>query len=102
MTDESKEKIYDSISSINDDMTEEEIMQIIYSIPKSSPDEKVTPELKVKQKEVFKSLYNLIISSDKGPALSTLVKAVGMDKVKELIAPLKTRNIETEEIYLSE
>lgn len=102
MTDESKEKIYDSISSINDDMTEEEIMQIIYSIPKSSPDEKVTPELKVKQKEVFKSLYNLIISSDKGPALSTLVKAVGMDKVKELIAPLKTRNIETSRKILDE
>jgi len=72
-------------------------MQIIYSIPKTSPDEEVTPELKARQKEVFKDLYNLIISSDRGPALSTLVKAVGTEKVRELLEPLRKQEIELPE-----
>ena len=69
-------------------MSETEIMQKIYQIPKNYPDETITLELKAKQRELFKDLYNLIISSDRGPALSTLVKATGVDKIKELIIPL--------------
>jgi len=97
MSEEQKERIFGFINRINDNMSEEEIMQIIYSIPKTSPDEEVTPELKARQKEVFKDLYNLIISSDRGPALSTLVKAVGTEKVRELLEPLRKQEIELPE-----
>ena len=83
-----KNNIFKFINSINDDMSETEIMQKIYQIPKNYPDETITLELKAKQRELFKDLYNLIISSDRGPALSTLVKATGVDKIKELIIPL--------------
>lgn len=97
MTDEEKERISTFINGINDKMSEDEIMQIIYNIPKLSPDEEVTPELKIKQKAVFRDLYNLIISSDRGPALSTLVKAVGTDKIKMLLQPLRANRFEIPE-----
>lgn len=89
-----KESIIKFINGINDGMSEDEIMQIIYNIPKTSPDEEITPELKAKQKAIFKDLYNLIISSDRGPSLSTLVKAVGTDKVRGLISPLIDKKTE--------
>lgn len=97
MSDGEKARIFGFIDTINDEMSEEEIMQIIYNIPKSSPDEEVTPELKAKQKAVFRDLYNLIISNDRGPALSTLVKAVGTEKVKILLEPLRNKAIEMPE-----
>ena len=97
MTDGEKARISGFIDGINDEMSEEEIMQIIYNIPKSSPDEEVTPELKAKQKAVFRDLYNLIISSDRGPALSTLVKAVGTEKVRMLLEPLRANEVEIPE-----
>ena len=80
--------IVEFATRLRDDMAGDDIMQMIYDIPKTSTDEPRTPELKAKQRAVFKDLYNLLISSDKGPALSTLIKAVGVEKVKELINPL--------------
>lgn len=94
MNKEQKEMISKFVSQISDEMGEEEIMQILYALPKSSPDEEITPELKLKQKSIFRDLYNLIISSDRGPALSTLVKAVGTEKVKSLLAPLMEKKAE--------
>lgn len=88
MTENQRDRISKFINEINDEMSEEKIMKLIYSIPKTSSNEQVTPELKRKQKELFKDLYNLLISSDRGPTLSTLVKAVGIEKIKELIYPL--------------
>lgn len=78
-----------------DSLSEEEIRQKLYGLPKSRTDEEVTPELKKTQRQIFKDLYNLMISSDNGPALSTLIKAIGTEKVKHLIEPLiKKYNIE--------
>ena len=88
MSAEQREDIEKFISRINDTMDEGEIMEMIYGIPKRSPDEERTKELKERQKVVFKDLYNLIISRDRGPALSTLIKAVGVEKIEELIGPL--------------
>ena len=94
MSETQKEGISKFINGINDRMNEDEIMRVIYDIPKKSSGEAVSPELKARQKAVFKDLYNLIISSDRGPALSTLIKAVGTEKIKELITPLMERKIE--------
>lgn len=88
LEEEEQKDLIKFIENINDDMNEDEIMKVIYQIPKKSPDEEITPELKKKQRIVFKNLYNLLISEDKGPALGTLVKAIGTDKAKELITPL--------------
>ena len=88
MSDEQKANISKFVLSLDDNMSEEDIMQMIYQIPKISSDHEITPELKAKQKVVFRDLYNLIISDDRGPALSTLVKTVGTDKIKDLISPL--------------
>lgn len=89
MSKSQREDVFKCISQIDDQMTEDEIMQVIYQIPKKSVDEEITPELKAKQRTLFKDLYNLIISSDRGPALSTLIKAMGTEKVKAIISPLK-------------
>jgi lysyl-tRNA synthetase class 1 len=50
------------------------------------PDAKArTPELKATQREFFVLLYRLIIGSDTGPRLPTLLLAVGADRVRALI-----------------
>lgn len=90
MTDKQKEylkKFYTTLGN-TDSLSEEEIMQKLYGLPKSSPDEEITSELKKTQRQIFKDLYNLMISNDNGPSLSTLIKVMGTEKVKQLIAPL--------------
>lgn len=71
-----------------DNITEEDIMKQLYGIPKKSENDEITPELKKKQRQIFKDLYNLTISRDNGPALSTLIKALGTLKIKQIIEPL--------------
>jgi lysyl-tRNA synthetase class 1 len=44
-----------------------------------------TPELKAAQREFFVLLYRLLIGTDTGPRLPTLLLAVGLDRVRALI-----------------
>jgi len=62
----------------------------VYAVPKIRaglpPAAKArTPELKAAQREFFVLLYRLLIGTDTGPRLPTLLLAVGLDRVRALI-----------------
>jgi len=62
----------------------------VYAVPKIRaglpPDVKAaTPELKATQREFFVLLYRLLIGTDTGPRLPTLLLAVGADRVPALL-----------------
>ena len=62
----------------------EELTQMLYEIPKRGVvgDEK---ELKEKQRNFYKDLYNLLISADRGPRLATFLCALEKEKILELL-----------------
>ncbi len=61
----------------------EKITQVLYEIPKkNNTDEKI---LKKKQREFFKTLYNLLITKDTGPRLGTFLCALDIEKVVKLL-----------------
>jgi lysyl-tRNA synthetase class 1 len=65
------------------------LTQLVYGVPKLraglAPDAKPTPELKVAQRSFFALLYRLLVGSETGPRLPTLLLAVGSDRVRELL-----------------
>lgn len=87
MTDQSRERVRrfrDELSKIDTEKTDQkDLEQILYGIPKS---ENLSDEdLKKEQRVFFKDIYNLLISKDTGPRLSTFIWAIGKDKVLELL-----------------
>ncbi len=62
---------------------------LLYGVPKVRaglpPDAKPTPELKVAQRGFFALLYRLLIGTETGPRLPTLLLAVGADRVRRLL-----------------
>jgi lysyl-tRNA synthetase class 1 len=67
----------------------EGLTELVYGVPKLSAglplDAQPTPELKVAQRAFFASLYRLLIGRDTGPRLSTLLLAIGADRVRKLL-----------------
>jgi lysyl-tRNA synthetase class 1 len=74
-------KLRDELEKIHESV--EELEKLVYSIPKDPTltDKENAP----KQKEFFKHIYNLLISKDAGPRLSTFLWAVDRQKVLELL-----------------
>jgi lysyl-tRNA synthetase class 1 len=66
------------------------LTSLVYAVPKLQAglpaDAKPTPELKVVQRSFFALLYRLLVGSDTGPRLPTLLLAVGQERVRELLA----------------
>jgi lysyl-tRNA synthetase class 1 len=65
----------------------------VYAVPKiragMPPDAKAkTPELKAAQREFFVLLYRLLIGTETGPRLPTLLLAAGADRVQNLLGTL--------------
>jgi lysyl-tRNA synthetase, class I len=62
---------------------------LVYAVPKLQaglgPDAKPTPELKAAQRAFFVLIYQLLIGSDTGPRLPTLLLAAGQDRVRQLL-----------------
>ena len=63
----------------------------VYAVPKIRaglpPDAKAkTPELKAAQREFFVLIYRLLIGTETGPRLPTLLLAVGADRVRSLLS----------------
>ena len=62
---------------------------LVYAVPKLQaglgPDAKPTPELKAAQRAFFALIYQLLIGSDTGPRLPTLLLAAGQDRVRQLL-----------------
>lgn len=62
---------------------------LVYGVPKRQAglpmDASPTPELKRAQREFFALLYQLLVDSDTGPRLPTLLLAVGAARVRKLL-----------------
>jgi len=61
----------------------EEIEEAMYKIPKDPS--LSSSENKIRQRNFFKDIYNLLISSDSGPRLSTFIWALGKRRVSRLL-----------------
>lgn len=62
---------------------------LVYAVPKLragwDPDTKPTPELKAAQREFFVLVYELLLGTDTGPRLPTLLLAAGPERVRRLL-----------------
>jgi lysyl-tRNA synthetase, class I len=67
----------------------EGLSQLVYAVPKLqaglAADAKPTPELKVAQRQFFALVYRLLIGSETGPRLPTLLLAAGPARVRALL-----------------
>jgi lysyl-tRNA synthetase, class I len=65
------------------------LSQLVYAVPKLQAglpaDAKPTPELKVAQRQFFALVYRLLIGTDTGPRLPTLLLAAGAPRVRALL-----------------
>jgi lysyl-tRNA synthetase class 1 len=65
------------------------LSQLVYAVPKLqaglAADAKPTPELKVAQRQFFALVYRLLIGTDTGPRLPTLLLAAGPARVRALL-----------------
>ena len=86
MTDESKEMIVRLNEYIkgNKKLNLKELTEFLYEIPKKE-EEEITTAVKERQRLFFKDVYNLLISTDRGPRLATFLCALDRDKVIELL-----------------
>ncbi|NLU72592.1 lysine--tRNA ligase [Streptomyces sp. HNM0575] len=77
------------LEGLDDHWSLEGLTQLVYGVPKIragiDPDAKPTPELKVAQRSFFALVYRLLVGSDTGPRLPTLLLAVGADRVRKLL-----------------
>jgi lysyl-tRNA synthetase, class I len=75
---------------LDDHWSVDGLTTLVYGVPKRMlglpMDVKPTPELKVAQRTFFALLYRLLVSSETGPRLPTLLLALGADRVRGLIA----------------
>ncbi|MFI1969359.1 lysine--tRNA ligase [Streptomyces cinnamoneus] len=90
LDDQARESLRLLLDGLDDHWSLDGLTTLVYGVPKVlaglEPDAKPTPELKVKQREFFALLYQLLVSRDTGPRLPTLLLAVGADRVRKLLA----------------
>ena len=71
------------------DWTLDGLTALVYAIPKVMlglpRDAPPNPELKVAQRTFFKALYQLLVASDTGPRLPTLMLSIGPERTRELL-----------------
>lgn len=75
---------------LDDDWSLDGLTSLTYGIPKLQAgldigEKKLPPEVKKAQRDLFKLLYRLLVDSDTGPRLPTLLLCVGPDRVRHLI-----------------
>lgn len=77
------------LAGLSDHWSLEGLTSLLYGVPKQlldlPVDTKPTPELKAAQREFFVLLYRLLIGTDTGPRLPTLLLAVGQERVRRLL-----------------
>ncbi len=71
-----KKEVKDFISSLKEGMTDLEVHNLVYDIAKAD---------NIPADSLFTSLYNALISKDKGPRLGRLIVSIGIDKAKEML-----------------
>jgi len=69
----------------------DELTSLIYGVPKLTRglalDDPPTDEVKADQKALFRLLYQLLVSAERGPRLPTLFAALGPERVRSLLTP---------------
>ncbi|HYG92398.1 MAG TPA: lysine--tRNA ligase [Nocardioides sp.] len=69
----------------------DELTSLIYGVPKLTRglalDDPPTDEVRADQKALFRLLYQLLVSAERGPRLPTLFAALGPERVRSLLTP---------------
>jgi len=72
-----------------DDWSLDGLTALVYAIPKVMlglpRDAPPNPDLKAAQRTFFKALYQLLVASDTGPRLPTLMLSIGPERTRELL-----------------
>jgi lysyl-tRNA synthetase, class I len=83
LTNEKKEQMANLVKELDKNWDLEKLTTLVYSIPKD--DSLSEDENKKRQREFFKTAYQLMIDNDIGPRLPTFMLALGKVKVKKLL-----------------
>lgn len=79
------------LEGLADNWSLDGLTTLLYGVPKAQlglpADTPPTSELKAAQRTWFILLYRLLIGNDTGPRLPTLLLALGIDRVRALLAP---------------
>jgi len=90
LTDAQREAVALLLERFEDDWSQEGLTTLVYGIPKVQAglpgDAAATPELKAAQRALFTLLYQLLVGSDTGPRLPTLLLALGPERIRTLLS----------------
>ncbi len=89
LDDTDRESLRLLLEGLEQDWSLEGLTTLVYGVPKVQaglpPDTKPTDELKAAQRRFFVLLYRLLVGSDTGPRLPTLLLAAGPESVRALV-----------------
>lgn len=75
---------------LDDDWSLDGLTTLVYGVPKvlaglDIAEKKLPPEVKAAQRDLFATLYRLLVGADTGPRIPTLLLCVGPERVRRLI-----------------
>lgn len=77
------------LTEVREPWTLKGLEDLLYGVPKLEAglaiDADPTPEVKKAQRELFKALYGLLLGSERGPRLPTLLLSLGTERVRALL-----------------
>ncbi len=84
------------LTHLEDDWSLDGLTTLVYGVPKLQAgldihQKKLSPEVKAAQRSLFTLLYRLLVGSDTGPRLPTLLLCVGPDRVRRLLGDAQKR-----------
>ncbi|MGW4694783.1 lysine--tRNA ligase [Kitasatospora cineracea] len=89
LTNAEREAIDLVLKGLEDHWSLDGLTTLVYGVPKLQAglplDTEPTPELKAAQRALFSLLYRLLIGSDTGPRLPTLLLALGAERIRTLL-----------------
>jgi lysyl-tRNA synthetase class 1 len=89
LDDTDRESLRLLLEGLEQDWSLEGLTTLVYGVPKIQAglpmDTKPTEDLKVAQRRFFVLLYRLLVGSDTGPRLPTLLLAAGPETVRSLV-----------------
>lgn len=89
LEDSEREAIRLVLDGLADHWSADGLTRLVYGVPKRQaglpPDAKPTPELKAAQRRFFVILYRLLVGTDTGPRLPTLLMAIGTERARSLL-----------------
>jgi lysyl-tRNA synthetase class 1 len=89
LDDETRTGVQTLAREVGDAWSLDGLTALVYAIPKVMlglpRDADPNPEIKAAQRTFFKALYQLLVASDTGPRLPTLLLSIGADRSRELL-----------------